>query len=122
MFADDKTLQLSSSNLKELFKIADNELLIVSEWFKANKLTLNVNKTNCMLFRKSNISAKLEDLSHFIDDTHIERIGNDCKETSLKLVGVHIVEFLHWNDHFNHIKSKLTSFTYALSKVKNVTP
>ena len=122
LFADDTTLQMSSSNIKDLFKMANKELNVVAEWFKANKLTLNVSKTKYILFRKPNMNAKPEDLSLTIDNTEIERIGNDCKDNYFKFVGVRIDEFLHWKDHFNYVKSKLASSTFALSKVRNILP
>ena len=32
----------------------NNELKILSDWFKANKLSLNANKTNYMIYSKKN--------------------------------------------------------------------
>ena len=64
--------------------MANKELNVVAEWFKANKLTLNVSKTKYILFRKPNMNAKPEDLSLTIDNTEIERIGNDCKDSYFK--------------------------------------
>ena len=52
LFADDTTFQISSNKLKDLFKLANLELEKASDWFKANKLTLNVSKTKYILFRK----------------------------------------------------------------------
>ena len=48
--------------------------------------------------------------------------GHGCKENSFKFVGVKIDEFLLWKDHINSIRSKLSSATFALSKVKNILP
>ena len=49
LFADDTTLQLSSSDISDLYYTANIELLNVAEWFKANKLTLNISKTKYIL-------------------------------------------------------------------------
>lgn len=122
LFADDTTLQLSSSNIYELYNIANKELSIVSEWFKANKLTLNISKTKYILFRRSNMYADFPNLSLSIDNCPIERIGIGCNESSFKFVGVKIDEFLSWKDHITCLKSKLSSVTFALSKVKNLLP
>ena len=54
-----------------------------------------------------------------IDNSPIERIGQDCKESSFKFVGVKIDEFLNWKDHILTVKSKLASATFALSRVRN---
>ena len=75
LFADDTTLQISSSNIQDLFKIKNKELIAVSEWFKANKLTLNISKTRYILFRKPNMTANFIDMSLYIDNSQIERIG-----------------------------------------------
>ena len=45
MFADDTNLFYSHNNIKILFKIANNEPEKISQWFKANKLSLNDGKT-----------------------------------------------------------------------------
>ena len=122
LFADDTTLQISSSNIHELYNRANKELQVVSEWFKANKLTLNVSKTKYILFRKPNMHVDFNLLCLSIDNCPIERIGSECSENSFKFVGVKIDEFLQWKDHILSIKSKLSSATFALGKIKNILP
>ena len=51
LFADATTLQLSSSNKVSLYEQANVELDKLADWFKANKLTLNISKTNYMIFK-----------------------------------------------------------------------
>jgi hypothetical protein len=46
MFADDTNLFMSSKSLGELVDKLNIELQKVNNWFKANKLSLNLNKTN----------------------------------------------------------------------------
>ena len=41
MFADDANLFKSHKNIKTLFQIVNSELKLVTEWFLANKLSLN---------------------------------------------------------------------------------
>lgn len=45
LFADDGLLYISGVNIKECINIDLNKL---SEWFKSNKLSLNIGKTKCM--------------------------------------------------------------------------
>ena len=122
LFADDTTLQISSSNVHELYETANRELITVSEWFKANKLTLNISKTKYILFRKSNMKVDFSKFILNIDNCPVDRIGSGCKETSFKFVGIKIDEFLQFKDHIMSVKKKLTSATFALSKVKNILP
>ena len=52
MFANDTNLFLSYQNINTHFKIFNEELKKIRDWFKANKLSLNKKKTNYTLFHK----------------------------------------------------------------------
>jgi len=51
MFADNTNAFLSHNSLKTLFDIMNTELEKIVDWFNINKLSLNSDKTNYMLFR-----------------------------------------------------------------------
>ena len=102
--------------------MANKELEIVSEWFKANKLTLNISKTKYILIKKPSMKVDFSDLVLKIDNCPVDRIGQGCKESSFKFVGIKIDEFLQFKEHIQSVKSKLASATFALSKVKNILP
>ena len=51
IFADDTLLQFSGTDLHKLYNLANSELNKISDWFKANQLTLNESKTKYILFR-----------------------------------------------------------------------
>ena len=53
MFADDTNLFCKSKTVKTLFLKANIELQKISEWFQANKLSLNEDKTKFTLFQKT---------------------------------------------------------------------
>ena len=59
LFADDTNLFYSHKNIRVLFKIVNEELVKIDEWFKANKLSLNLDKTQYLLFHKA---SKRDDL------------------------------------------------------------
>ena len=44
MFADDTNLFLTGRSLIEIEKQLNDELVIITEWFKANLLSLNISK------------------------------------------------------------------------------
>ena len=46
MFADDTNLFFSNENIGKLLYQMNKELKSVSTWFKANKLSININETN----------------------------------------------------------------------------
>ena len=45
MFADDKNLFYEHKNIRKLFATVNEELINISDWFMANKLSLNVGKS-----------------------------------------------------------------------------
>ena len=51
LFADDTTLLYSSNNLQELSATVNNAFSNIMQWLNANKLSLNIEKTNFMIFR-----------------------------------------------------------------------
>ena len=104
MFADDTNLFLSNNNIRKLYSDMNCELRNVNEWFNANKLSLNVDKTKYTLFHKKsqqeNLPLKLPDL--ILDDKLIE------KNESMKFLGILIDENLSWLPHINYIQSKIS--------------
>ena len=55
LFADDTNLIYADKNLKSLEAVVNNELVNVSHWLNANKLTLNTKKSNFVIFRPPQI-------------------------------------------------------------------
>ena len=55
LFADDTNIVLSHTNLNELIDTLNAELRKVSSWFKCNKLSLNISKTNFMHYQTVHI-------------------------------------------------------------------
>ena len=50
IFADDTNLFYSNSSLVELESIVNYNLRMVSDWLMANKVSLNISKTNFIIF------------------------------------------------------------------------
>ena len=68
------------------------------QWFQVNKLSLNIAKTNVMIFGNKQC-----------EDNHVVSInGMNIKRVYVtKFIGVHIDSHLNWCEHINHIKSKI---------------
>ena len=52
-FADHTTLYLGHPNSEVLKKMIQEDLKVLQDWFRANKLTLNVEKSVCLIFNDS---------------------------------------------------------------------
>ena len=115
LFADDTSIFFSHKNLKELESIVNNELSKVSDWLIANKLTLNVDKSNFLLISPSrkNTTNKIN-LS--INNEAIAQ--NDC----IKCLGVLLAKHLSWKNHIQHVKLKLSKGIGILAKLRHYVP
>ena len=93
MFADDTNILFSHKNLPELIATLNSELSNISSWFKCNKLSLNINKTNYMHFQTAHLNPEFQ-YNVKIDDLSLEQ------KDSTKFLGVTIDKNLSWNQHF----------------------
>ena len=59
MFTDDTNLFFKHSNINTLFKIVNDKLIKINEWFSGNTMSLNVGKTKFLLFHRSGNTAFL---------------------------------------------------------------
>ena len=59
MYEDDTDLFYSNNDIETLVSIVNMDLEKISEWFKANKLSLNIKKVNYTLFRKKSTKDDL---------------------------------------------------------------
>ena len=74
LFADDTNIIFTAKSLVELTTVVNLELKIVSDWFKANKLSLNISKTKYIIFRH-NIS-KTANFPIFFDDKQLDQVSS----------------------------------------------
>ena len=84
----------------------------MADWFKANKLTLNISKTKYMILKNK---SKIVDFVYHnlkIDNEVFERIGKNCPEESFKFVGIILDENLSWRHHFNYVINKIAGAIY----------
>ena len=114
MFADDTNLFYSHKDLKILFQVINEELVKTNNWFKANKLSLNADKTKYTFFHKAsvsdNIPLKLPVLK--INNCVIKR------ENAIKFLGVIIDENLTWKTHIHEVQNKVSKNLGVLYKAK----
>ena len=116
MFADDTNIFVSGKNIKTLFKTMNEELTLLVEWFKANKLSLNQTKTVYTFFhcqnQADNLPLKFPSL--YIDNYEIDRV------TSTRFLGVILDESMNWKAHINAIDSKLAKIIGMMYKAKSL--
>jgi len=74
-------------------RLINKELEHGNDWFTANKLSLNANKTSYILFSSHRKRPPKEAGVISINNVSIP------KATSTKFLGVYVDQLLKWNDH-----------------------
>ena len=72
LFADDTNIYVESETISELVQIVNNELKSVKNWIDANLLSLNISKTNYIIFH-SLVMPIPSDIVIKIGRDHIDR-------------------------------------------------
>ena len=127
LFADDTTLLYSHPDISSKINSINMKLNEISNWFKANKLSVNSSKTNYMILGTSHITNKYIDVNEYChgDDINInstisiafhnkekvakQKINVILDDVSLervnfrKFLGVIIDENLTWKNHTDAI-------------------
>ena len=88
-FADDTTLYFSSRDLNYVQNCCNLDMIMLQDWFYANKLTLNVGKSVCMLFKPKGKEGKLELI---VATKKIEAVK------SSKFLGIWLDNELNWKN------------------------
>src|SRR6218665_1531723 len=103
LFADDSNVFASKFNgsYDKLFQIMNTELPLINDWFKANRLSLNTNKTTFILFCSHRKFVPEPTPLILIENTSIPQ------SKSLKFLGVVLDQHLSWNAHIAQISAKV---------------
>jgi hypothetical protein len=125
LFADDTTILYSNKDIRSKFGLINNELKEVSNWFRANKLSVNATKTNYMVLGTPHMTSKnknaiIDDVNVsaniILDETALERVD------STKFLGVLIDECLTWKCHINCIAKTMSKNIGVMNKLKYFVP
>ena len=102
MYADDTAICVSASDKAGVTKLMQDDLINVNDWLCANRLSLYIGKTSCMLVtsaqRRRRMSQDHLDLS--LNDNQIEHVK------ASPYLGITIDQNLHFNIHTNNICNK----------------
>ena len=100
LFADDTNIYYESSDVLEIQKTVRKELKRVCKWLEAKRLSLNVEKTNFVLFHPPR---------HKFNAQIILKFGRKkiSQETCIKFLGVLLDSHLSWKSHITELSKKL---------------
>jgi len=114
LVTDGTSLLITDSNDLDFNTNINQSFHNIISWFNSNSLILNFNKTHYVEFRTKNyyqVKTKVK-YEH----------KNISNSTESKFLGLIIDKTLSWNQHIDHIATKLSSACYALRNLKHIVP
>ena len=111
-FADDTNLLYINKSIKVLCKKVDYDLKGITNWLNANRISLNVRKTEFIIFRKPNKSIDFE-IKIKINGKRLH------PSTNIKYLGILLDEHLSWKPYINELTKKINRSNSMLSKIRH---
>ena len=113
LFADDTTLTFTNDNFNTLIQTCNIELEKFNKWSIANKLSINTEKTYCMLFTNRHIPNILPPI--YLNNQIIEY------QSSLRYLGLILDNKLKFDVHINTISKKISKSIGIFYKLRSIT-
>ena len=111
-FADDTNILYCSKSLKKINKYINHDLSQIRQWLRANRISINANKTELIIFRPKNKSIT-KHLNFRISGQKINPVNK------AKYLGIYLDEHLPWNFQLIQIKTKLSRSCGLLAKLRH---
>ena len=113
MYADDTNLSVSGNNIPEIESMLQHDVDCVADWLCANKLTLNVIKTEYMMI------GSRQRLATFAKNLNLSLNGIALKQAKeVTCLGLKIDENLTWKGHVKNITKKVSTNLRIIKKAK----
>ena len=138
LFADDTAGLKSGLNLNELITDVNIDINKLANWFRANKMAVNVSKTKYIIFKPKGVKINIEQVDGIVYDENeigmpkieskiapLVRIHNEnpdpCNRT-YKLLGLYLDEHLSFDYHCDHVRSKIAQSNFIINRAKHFSP
>lgn len=116
-FADDTSIIFENETWDKLKEEVEEEIPIIYEWFTNNSLTVNVNKTQVMLYGSQKTSIPPWNEITFKYEKQTLKIQVTEKA---KYLGVIVDSHLRWDHHIISLSNKLRYSPFVFAKLKNI--
>ena len=110
LFADDTNFSLNHHDYDSMIPLLNSELSKIHDWTLANMLTINVNKTELLLF--SNRLTENNNQQVILNNSYVSYVEK------AKFLGVIVDNKLNFKYHINHVVGKISKHAGILFKIK----
>ena len=112
LFADDTNI---------IYATVNSELAKVSEWLKANKLTLNIKNLTTLFFRPRQKTMPFVPQVKILNPTSNTQTSLEIKDF-VKYLGIMIDSDLSWKNHIDFICQKISKSIGIIAKLRHYIP
>ena len=116
LFADDTNIIFSSKLNENIEKITNENLKNIIDWFNVNKLSINLTKTQYIVFSKSTNNILNQNFKIALNNNELQKV------TNVKFLGVHLQSNLQWNIHINEVAKQISKTIGIISRIKHTVP
>ena len=112
MYADDTAILYRNKTVAQINADMTNDIEKLHDWFSVNKLSVNVDKTQVMLFSHPRSNHRNELLKVNLNNRELENV------TRFKYLGVLLDNHLNFQDHIKAVKGKVDMKTGLLWRIR----
>src|SRR5688572_22464563 len=112
LFTDDTNIFFHACKIADLHANASTMLNNLCDWFLANKMSFNKDKTSYMFFDFKRKTSS-DDIGLSLDNVRLSY------ESSCKYLGVIIDEKLNWKEHIDYVITKIKKFIGIFYRLRN---
>jgi hypothetical protein len=122
-------------DLPSLVSRVNVEINKLANWFRANKMAVNMSKTKYIIFHSKGVHVNPETAGEIVFNnnefgmpfypgqvTVLERIHSNnpaLANRSYKLLGVYLDEYFSFDDHVKHVYNKIAQSNFIINRAKN---
>jgi len=108
LYADDTAIIYDQYDAK----LIQEDLHMIHDWFRINKLSINENKTKYMIFKSINRTTSLDPQQLQLNERQIEKVK------SIKHLGLYIDECLTWTEQIDKLSKEVSRAVGIMFKLK----
>ena len=133
LFCDDTTILASGKNLNELIEFVNFELQKISQWFRANDMSLHPSKTKFTVFYPTPSLIPWNDINLYFDENEpnipvpnpqlrkkIGFVNHESNEPAIKFLGIYLDPGLNFKFHIDQLNKKLSKSLFCIRRSKNI--
>ena len=116
LYADDTVIYCSGNNISELEKKLQSSVDEVHNWYKANRLCINSEKSNVLVVKSRFTAVDDDAMKIVLDDQALQKVD------VVDYLGAKMDKFMSWELHVNKLCSSLGCQINKLSRLRDTAP